>query len=285
MPGRAAGDHDAGGGAELEGSHYVGSIPLISASCQDWAGAPVREKIARMTETFAAFTAEKTDDGFRRGVTELTLDDLPAGDVVVDVSGRASTTRTRLAATEKGRVARISPIVPGIDLAGTVRSRATPPGSPPGDAVLAHGYDLGVAQHGGLCPGARGSRRAGSCRCPTASPRARRWSIGTAGYTAALSVLALLDHGLDAGRRHGARDRRDRRRRQHGGRHAGRPGLTGSPRHRQGRRRAVPPWSRRQEIIDRDELTDVAASRCRRCAGPARSTPSVVRRSPTCCDA
>ena len=38
-----------------------------------------------MSETFAAFTAEKTDDGFHRGVTELTLADLPDGEVVVDV--------------------------------------------------------------------------------------------------------------------------------------------------------------------------------------------------------
>ncbi len=122
----AAGDHDAGRGLELE------------CACSDHAGcdsarprqdharsgrrAPVREKIARMTETFAAFTAEKTDDGFRRGVTELTLDDLPDGDVVVDVEWSSVNYKDHLAATEKGRVARISPIVPGIDLAGTVRS-------------------------------------------------------------------------------------------------------------------------------------------------------------------
>ena len=65
-----------------------------------------------MSETFAAFTAEKTDDGFRRGVTELTLDDLPEDDVVVDVEWSSVNYKDHLAATEKGRVARISPLVP-----------------------------------------------------------------------------------------------------------------------------------------------------------------------------
>ena len=65
-----------------------------------------------MTETFSAFTAEKTDEGFRRGVTELTLDDLPDGDVVVDVEWSSVNYKDHLASIEKGRVARISPIVP-----------------------------------------------------------------------------------------------------------------------------------------------------------------------------
>ncbi len=101
-----------------------------------------------------AFTAEKTDDGFRRGVTELTVDDLPAGDVVVDVEWSSVNYKDALAATEKGRVARISPLVPGIDLAGTVRE-SNVAGVEPGDAVIAHGYDLGVSHHGGYAQVAR----------------------------------------------------------------------------------------------------------------------------------
>src|SRR5215213_9729646 len=110
--------------------------------------------IGDMTDSFAAFTAEKTDDGFRRGVTELTLDDLPDGDVVIDVEWSSVNYKDHLAATEKGRVARISPLVPGIDLAGTVRS-SDAPGITAGDGVLAHGYDVGVAQHGGFAQVAR----------------------------------------------------------------------------------------------------------------------------------
>jgi acrylyl-CoA reductase (NADPH) len=147
-----------------------------------------------MTDTFAAFTAEKTDDGFRRGVTELTLDDLADGDVVVDVEWSSVNYKDHLAATEKGRVARISPLVPGIDLAGTVRT-SDAPGIAPGDAVVVHGYDLGVAHHGGF---AQVARVPSGWVVPLSMGLSAReaMTIGTAGYTAALSVLALLDHGL-----------------------------------------------------------------------------------------
>jgi acrylyl-CoA reductase (NADPH) len=147
-----------------------------------------------MTDTFAAFTAEKTDDGFRRGVTELTLDDLPDGDVVVDVEWSSVNYKDHLAATEKGRVARISPLVPGIDLAGTVRT-SDAAGIAPGDAVVVHGYDLGVAHHGGFGQVAR-VPAGWVVPLPAGLSAREAMTVGTAGYTAALSVLALLDHGL-----------------------------------------------------------------------------------------
>ena len=53
-----------------------------------------------------------------------------------------------LATTPTGRIARISPIIPGIDLAGVLVDDA--PGMPAGTKVIAHGYDIGVARHGGL---------------------------------------------------------------------------------------------------------------------------------------
>jgi len=150
-----------------------------------------------MTETFTAFTAEKSDDGFRRGVTELTLDDLPEGDVVVDVEWSSVNYKDHPAATEKGRVARISPIVPGIDLAGTVRS-SDAAGITPGDSVLVHGYDLGVAQHGGYAEVAR-VPSGWVVPLPDGLTAREAMIVGTAGYTAALSVLALLDHGVEPG--------------------------------------------------------------------------------------
>jgi acrylyl-CoA reductase (NADPH) len=147
-----------------------------------------------MTESFTAFTAEKTDDGFRRGVTELTLDDLPAGDVVVDVEWSSVNYKDHLASTEQGRVARVSPLVPGIDLAGTVRS-SEGDGIAVGDAVVVHGYDLGVAHHGGYAQVARVPSD-WVVPLPAGLTTREAMVIGTAGYTAALSVLALLDHGL-----------------------------------------------------------------------------------------
>lgn len=149
-----------------------------------------------MSDTFAAFTAETTDDGFRRGITELTLDDLPEGDVVVDVEWSSVNYKDHLASIEKGRVARVSPLVPGVDLAGTVRS-SDAPGIAEGDAVIVHGYDLGVSHHGGFAQVAR-VPAGWVVPLPDGLTAREAMVIGTAGYTAALSVLALLDHGLEA---------------------------------------------------------------------------------------
>jgi len=149
-----------------------------------------------MSESFPAFTAEKTDDGFRRGVTELTVDDLPAGDVVIDVEWSSVNYKDHLAATENGRVARISPLVPGIDLAGMVRSSGAA-GIAAGDQVLVHGYDLGVAHHGGYAGVARVPVE-WVVPLPDGLTSHEAMVVGTAGYTAALSVLTLLDHGLES---------------------------------------------------------------------------------------
>ena len=151
-----------------------------------------------MSDVFAAFTAEKADDGFRRGVTQLTVADLPGDGVLVDVEWSSVNYKDSLAATEKGRVARISPLIVGIDLAGTVRERGD--GLSAGVAVIAHGYDLGVSRHGGY---SQVARVPADWIVPLPDGLSARESmiVGTAGYTAALSVLALLDHGItpDAG--------------------------------------------------------------------------------------
>jgi len=143
-----------------------------------------------MADTFAAFTAEQADDGFRRGVTELTIDDLPEGDEVVDVEWSSVNYKDHIAAIEKGRVARISPLVPGVDLAGTLRST--------GDAVIVHGYELGVSHHGGFAQVARVPAE-WVVPLPDGLTTREAMVVGTAGYTAALSVLTLLDHGLEPG--------------------------------------------------------------------------------------
>jgi putative YhdH/YhfP family quinone oxidoreductase len=152
-----------------------------------------------MSDTFAAFIAEKTDDGFRRGVRELTLDDLPEGEVVVDVEWSSVNYKDHLAAIEKGRVARSSPLVPGIDLAGTVRS-STSPDFQPGDRVIAGDAELGVSHHGGFSQVARVPADFVT-RVPDGLTTREAMLIGTGGFTAAMSVIALIDHGVtpDAG--------------------------------------------------------------------------------------
>jgi acrylyl-CoA reductase (NADPH) len=102
-----------------------------------------------------------------------------------------------LACRKDGKVARISPLVPGIDLAGTV----VDPGKSSfavGQSVLAHGYDLGVAHHGGY---SQYARVPGEWVVPLPSNLTERqaMSLGTAGFTAALSVVVLEEHGLAPG--------------------------------------------------------------------------------------
>jgi acrylyl-CoA reductase (NADPH) len=147
-----------------------------------------------MTDTFAAYVVNKDDDGFRRGLTELGLDDLPAGEVVVDVEWSSVNYKDHLASIEKGRVARTYPLVPGIDLAGTVRE-STVADFAPGDRVLVNGYELGVSHHGGYAQVARVPAE-WVVPLPDGLTTREAMLIGTGGYTAALSVLALVDHGI-----------------------------------------------------------------------------------------
>jgi putative YhdH/YhfP family quinone oxidoreductase len=147
-----------------------------------------------MADTFRAFTGEKTDDGFRRGVVEMRTADLPSDGVLIEVQWSSVNFKDSLAASEKGRVARISPLVCGIDLAGVVRESDVDWLSP-GDEVLAHGYDLGVSRHGGFGQLARVPAD-WIVPLPEGLSAREAMLVGTAGYTAGLSVLALLDHGL-----------------------------------------------------------------------------------------
>jgi putative YhdH/YhfP family quinone oxidoreductase len=98
-----------------------------------------------------------------------------------------------LASTPDGRVARISPLIPGIDLAGRVAESSG--GFSEGTVVLAHGYDIGVARHGGFAARARVPAE-WLVEIPVGLDTREAMVIGTAGYTAAMSVVALLDHGL-----------------------------------------------------------------------------------------
>ena len=151
-----------------------------------------------MTETFQALVSETASDGrHSRGVREMPLDGLAPDGVLIDVAWSSVNFKDALAASPKGRVARISPLIGGIDLAGTVRE-STAPDVSPGDEVIAHGYDLGVSHHGGLSEVARVPAD-WVVPLPDGITLRDAMVIGTAGYTAALSVLALLEHGIAPG--------------------------------------------------------------------------------------
>ena len=146
---------------------------------------------------FRAFVVEKAEDGWTRTVREMAAADLPAADVLVRVRWSGINYKDGLASVESGRVARISPLVPGVDLAGEV-VESSDPAFAPGDAVIVHGYDLGVAHHGGFA-GLASVPAGWVVPMPDGLTARQAMMIGTAGYTAAASVDALHRAGLEPG--------------------------------------------------------------------------------------
>jgi putative YhdH/YhfP family quinone oxidoreductase len=127
----------------------------------------------------------------------LAPEDLPEGDVLVEVSWSAVNYKDGMVTRPGNRVARTSPLVPGVDLVGTVVASGSPAVAV-GAEVIVHGYDLGVARHGGF---ARFARVPSGWVVPLPgglSPR-RAAALGTAGFTAALSLHRLEHHGLRPG--------------------------------------------------------------------------------------
>ena len=144
-------------------------------------------------EHVRAFVAEQRDGGVVREVRALPVSDLGEGDVLVAVSWSCVNYKDGLATSPGGKVARISPLVPGVDLAGTV---VEPGGSglAPGTPVVVHGHDLGVAHHGGFAEYAR-VPAAWVVPLPGSLGEREAMAIGTAGFTAALSVHVLETRG------------------------------------------------------------------------------------------
>ncbi len=154
--------------------------------------------VSTIPKTFRAFVAERRgEDAVERGVRSFVAADLPDGEVEVRVDWSSVNYKDALATIAAGKVARISPLIPGIDLAGEV-VRSGDSAFPPGQAVLAHGYDLGVARHGGF--GEYTRLPAGYVvPLPPGLDAREAMAIGTAGFTAAMSVAALEGHGLRPG--------------------------------------------------------------------------------------
>jgi putative YhdH/YhfP family quinone oxidoreductase len=131
------------------------------------------------------------DDRVVRGVRDFAEADLQPGEIEIRVGWSSVNYKDGLATRADGKVARISPLIPGIDLAGeVVASRDS--SIPVGTAVLAHGYDLGVSRHGGFSEYERVPAGWVVPLAPGLSPR-DAMAIGTAGFTAAMSVVALED--------------------------------------------------------------------------------------------
>ncbi len=146
-----------------------------------------------MADNFTALVAEQADG--RTQVKRAALEEaaLPPGEVTIDVAYSSLNYKDGLALTGRGKVIRKWPMVPGIDLAGRVRS-STGARFRPGDPVLVTGNGLGVSWWGGFSQRAR-VKEAMVLPIPRGLDARTSMAIGTAGFTAALCVLALQDHG------------------------------------------------------------------------------------------
>jgi acrylyl-CoA reductase (NADPH) len=147
-------------------------------------------------DTFRAYIAERLDDRVDRGVREFHEADLPPGEVEIRVEWSSVNFKDGLATKFDGKVSRISPLIPGIDLAGEVVA-SEDASIPVGASVLAHGYDLGVARHGGYAEYERVP--AGWVVLLNGLTAREAMAIGTAGFTAAMSLVALEERGLEPG--------------------------------------------------------------------------------------
>jgi len=147
--------------------------------------------------TFRAYQVERIDGGISRGIVHMEESDLDDGDVLVEVEWSGLNYKDAMVTQPGNRVARRSPLVPGVDLAGTVRA-STDPACTAGDAVLVHGYDLGVARHGGFAELAR-VPAAWVVPIPEALDPRRAMIVGTAGYTAFASIVRLQEVGITPG--------------------------------------------------------------------------------------
>lgn len=147
-----------------------------------------------MSTSFRAFVVNKTEQGFTAGPQQLTLDDLPQGEVLIKVIYSDVNYKDGLASIPEGRIVRSYPFVPGIDLAGVV-VESSDPQFKPGDEVLATSYEIGVSHFGGYSEYAR-IKAGWVVPLPKGLALKEAMALGTAGFTAALSVYQLERMGL-----------------------------------------------------------------------------------------
>lgn len=146
---------------------------------------------------FKGILIEKDEAGYRASYQSLPEEVLPAGDVTVAVEWSSLNYKDGLALTGAAPVVRRFPLIPGIDLAGTVLQSQHPDWRP-GDKVVLNGWGVGETHSGGL---AERARVQGDWLVPLPSGLSPRdaMAIGTAGYTAMLCVMALEKHGVAPG--------------------------------------------------------------------------------------
>jgi acrylyl-CoA reductase (NADPH) len=144
-----------------------------------------------------AILIERDPPPYRASLKKIDESQLPAGDVTVRVEYSTLNYKDALAISGKGPVVRQFPMVPGIDFAGTVEHSSNP-SYKSGDKVLLNGWGVGESHWGGLSQLAR-IKADWLIPLPAALTARQAMAVGTAGYTAMLSVMALERHGIRPG--------------------------------------------------------------------------------------
>ncbi|HWL23111.1 MAG TPA: acryloyl-CoA reductase [Ureibacillus sp.] len=147
-----------------------------------------------MNQPFNALLVNNQDDQFSVNVEQLTVQDLPEGDVLIRVHFSGVNYKDSLAAIPNGNIVNNYPFVPGIDLAGVVVSSSNPQFKE-GDEVIATSYEIGVSHFGGYSEFARIPAK-WIVPLPKGLSLKEAMIIGTAGFTAALSVQRLEENGV-----------------------------------------------------------------------------------------
>lgn len=143
---------------------------------------------------FKGILIDKIDDNYTVVLQDIDESVLPEGDVDIDVMYSTLNYKDGLAITGKSPVVRRFPMVPGIDLIGTVTKSSSEKFSI-GDEVLLNGFGVGEVHCGGLAQKAR-LKSDWLINLPSGITPKNAMAIGTAGYTAMLCVIALENNGV-----------------------------------------------------------------------------------------
>lgn len=144
--------------------------------------------------TFKAYLTSQEGKTSKTELVDCTVDQFDAGEVLINVEYSTVNYKDALSATGAGRIIRRFPCIGGIDLAGVVESSADAKFKP-GDKVIAHSYDVGVAHHGGYAQKAR-IPAAWLVPVPSGMSTFDAMTYGTAGFTAAQAVHRMQHDGL-----------------------------------------------------------------------------------------
>lgn len=147
-------------------------------------------------KTFKALVVEQKEDELKTAVRQLKVEDLPEEDVLIQVDYSTLNYKEGLGFANKNKIFRIFPMVPGVDLAGTVVESKSPDFKP-NDQVVLNGWSVGERYWGGYSQMARINSDF-LIHLPRGMDTKKAMSIGTAGYTAMLQIMTLEEAGVTA---------------------------------------------------------------------------------------